>query len=326
MCRNDLLATIVGLLLIVFCVVNKGEAATVQLASAGETTNPHFSVAIEKGYYRQEGFEVERILMRPGVANLALLGGNVEFSSMGGAGFPPVLRGAPLKFIFIGLQRPVYSIYARQGIASVKELKGKKVGVANIGALSDVLVRDLLKKYGLEPDHDVPIVAAGNTPDRLVGVLTGVVDAAILVPPFTYTAAEQGLHEVATLVTEDLVALSGGVIVREAFLQSHRSLVEKFIRGTVKGHIYFRNNRAGTIPIYARSLKIDESTAAKMYDQYLVRAVTPDGTLSHELQKRAVELHARLIGIAKPPPPETFFDFSLVRKIRADLEGQGWKP
>ena len=43
-------------------------------------------------------------------------------------------------------------------------------------------------------------------------------------------------------------------------------LVEKLVRGAVKGHLYARNNRSGSIPILARSLKIKEDEATKIYD------------------------------------------------------------
>ena len=67
-------------------------------------------------------------------------------------------------------------------------------------------------------------------------------------------------------------------------LQSDPALVEKFVRGTVKGLRYARENKAGTIPILLRYMKLKEDLAGQYYDQ--VRPImTADGTVSVELQK-----------------------------------------
>jgi ABC-type nitrate/sulfonate/bicarbonate transport system substrate-binding protein len=54
-----------------------------------------FVVARERGYYRQEGLDVQFVVMPSGLGTQALLGGNVKFSTAGGAGLMPILRGAP---------------------------------------------------------------------------------------------------------------------------------------------------------------------------------------------------------------------------------------
>lgn len=59
-----------------------------------------FTVARERGYYRQEGLDAQLIVMPSALGSQALLGGNVKFSTAGGAGLLPILRGAPVRFMF----------------------------------------------------------------------------------------------------------------------------------------------------------------------------------------------------------------------------------
>ena len=74
-----------------------------------------------------------------------------------------------------------------------------------------------------------------------------------------------------------------------------------------------------------RNLKVDEKTAAKIYDLVLP-GLTPDGTLNPELQKRVLEFVFKVQGIKEPAMAEKIYDFAPVRKIRADLETRKWKP
>lgn len=133
-----------------------------------------FVIAKEKGYYREEGLDLDLIVMPAAVATQALIGGNVEFVGTGGAGLVPVLRGAPLQFLFITFYRPQYWLYAKPDIRSVEDLKGKRVGVSSIGSGPDSLLRDLLKKHGLEGGRDVTIMAIGAGTARFVALKAGV--------------------------------------------------------------------------------------------------------------------------------------------------------
>jgi hypothetical protein len=73
-------------------------------------------------------------------------------------------------------------------------------------------------------------------------------------------------------------------------------VVEKFTRGTIKGFLNSRANRTGTIALLARNLKVDEETAAKIYDLGK-SALTGDGTVNEATQKKALEFIAKVQGV-----------------------------
>ena len=54
--------------------------------------------------------------------------------------------------------------------------------------------------------------------------------------------------------------------------------------------------------------------------------LTPDGTISEELQKKSLEHILARVGLKEPPPLETIFDFTLARKVNDELQSKGWKP
>ena len=284
-----------------------------------------FSTSRDKGYYRDEGLDVELILMSAPIASRAFLSGDVEVATVGGAGLPPVLSGAPLRFIFTTYNRPMFWLFGKAKIRSVKELKGKRVGVSGIGSGPDSLLREALRRNALE-GRDVAILSLGVMPTIYSGLQSGVVDAAMLSPPFTFRAEEDGFRELIAFPKQDLVEMQGSILVKESFLQSDPATLEKFIRATYKGFLYIKQNRSGTIPILGRYLQVKEDLAAKAYEQVVRPAMTQDGTLNEEMQKKAVENVLKRLDLKEAPPLSRIFDFSIARKVVTDLRTKGWKP
>ena len=114
--------------------------------------------------------------------------------------------------------------------------------------------------------------------------------------------------------------------MRDALMQSDPVLLDKFVRATYKGFLYIRDNRAGAIPQVARYLQLSDGQAAKAYDQVVKPSMTQDGTLSQEMQAKAVEHVLKRLELKEAPPLAKIFDFSLARKISAELQAKGWKP
>ena len=283
-------------------------------------------VAQEKGYFREEDLDVELILMPASVANMALIGGNVDFISSGPSVIGAIARGAPLKFVFICFNRPMHWLYAKPEIKDVQGLKGKKIGVSAVGSSIHFLVQEILKRDGLDSTRNVTILGVGTTANRYAALQSGTIDATNLTPPFNFKAQESGLRELVAFVKQDyLVEPAGAIVVRENLFQSDPLLIEKFIRGTLKGLLYIRQNRVGTIPLLAHLMKIQEDMAAKIYDMVLP-GLTADGTIDPELQNKVLEFVFKVQGIKEPAVAEKIYDFASVRKIRADLDARKWKP
>jgi NitT/TauT family transport system substrate-binding protein len=284
-----------------------------------------FAIARERGYYRQEGLDAQLIVMPSALGTQALLGGNVRFSTAGGAGLLPILRGAPVRFMFTTFSRPMFWLYARSDIRSVENLKGKKVGVSSLGSGPDSLLREILKKYGLDGGRDVAIMAVGSGTARYFALQAGSVDAAMLSIPANLMAQEAGYRELVSFVDQEWIELQGTVNVTDQLLASDPMLVEKFIRATLKGFIHFRDLRSQTIAILARFLRTKEESAARIYD--LMRpSLTQDGVVSEETQRKSLEHIVDRAGLKEPPRLEKIFDYSVAVRVRNELRAKGWKP
>ena len=313
------LLTVVGL-------VAKAEARTVNVAVPTlSMVVIAFTAAKEKGYYQEEGLDVNLVVMRDTLGISALIGGNADFASMSGAGFTAILGGVPLRFVFSSFFRPMFWLYAKPEFQDIKALKGKRIGVTGLGSGPDNLLRETLKRNGLEGGRDATILALGLPSTVATALRAGTVDAGTISPPFNFMVKEAGFRELVSYLKEDFVELQGSILTHEKILQSDPALVEKFVRGTVKGLRYARENKAGTIPILLRYMKLKEDLAGQYYDQ--VRPImTADGTVSVELQKKYLDQALKVLAPKESPAVERIYNYSLTRKINAELDAAGWKP
>jgi ABC-type nitrate/sulfonate/bicarbonate transport system substrate-binding protein len=283
-----------------------------------------FYVGIEKGYYQQEGLDVELILMRAPVANLSLIGGNVNFSTVPAAALNAALRGAALRVVYSTFYRPMHWLYAKPQIRDVKDLKNKRIGVDGRGGAMEMLMREILEKNGIKDEKNTPLLALGVQSNRFTALESGVVDATILTFPLNFTAESTGFRQLASFLEQDeMVQLAGTLVLREPV--SDPSSVEKFLKGTMKGFLFARANRAETAAILGRRIKIKNDLALRIYD--LARpGMSPDGTVREDLQKKVLDQTVELVGLKQSPPTQKFFDFSMVKKVRAELEATKWAP
>jgi NitT/TauT family transport system substrate-binding protein len=318
--------------LVVCCLFLTGSSALaqelvkvpVQIPAITPAVSP-FALARDRGYYRQEGLDVQLVLIPSALGMQALLAGNIKFSTAGGAGTLPILRGAPVKFVFTTFSRPMFWLYAKSEIRSVESLKGKKVGVSGIGSGPDSLLREILKKHGLEGGRDVIILPVGSGTGRFFALQAGSVDAAMLSVPANLLAQDAGFRELVSFIDQEWVELQGTVNVTDQLLATDPVLVEKFLRATLKGFIHYRDLRAQSIVNLARFLKIKEDVTARIYD-IMRPSLTQDGIVSEEIQRKSLEHVVDRAGLKEPPRLEKIFDYSIAVKVRNELRAKGWKP
>lgn len=315
-----------SIFLIILTFFTTVEARPVRVAIPGFASLIPLTIAQEKGYYRQEGLQVELVLMGAVVGIQSLISGEVDFAGATVPGLNAALRGAPLRVVFATVYRPLFWLVGKRDLRDINALKGKRIGINALGGGDDFVLRDFLKKFGLQGGRDVTILSLGTAANRFAGLMSGSVDAALLQTPFNIRAEEAGFRELGDLTKENVVDLGGGMVTSEARIKSDPAVVQKFMRATVKGLIHARDDRSAADFVLARDLKVNASLAAKAYDQ-MRPSFTTYGAVSEQMQRAAVEFLLRLQGKAEPSQlaPERFFDFSFVHKAHAELQAQGWK-
>ncbi|MGH7888081.1 MAG: ABC transporter substrate-binding protein, partial [Candidatus Binatia bacterium] len=126
--------------------------------AARSTTSMPFFVAKERGFFREEGLDVELIVMQAIQTIQATLGNSTQFASATGSAVSAAVRGADIKVILAVTDRPSFDLIVQPSITSVQQLRGKKIGTGGVGSLAEILARRILIVNNVRPE-DVFILA-----------------------------------------------------------------------------------------------------------------------------------------------------------------------
>src|SRR5262249_58408359 len=98
------------------------------------------------------------------------------------------------EFQFIGAvgNRLDYLLVAHPSIKRPEDLKGKRIGVSQLGSSTDFIARVAARRIGLNPDKDIQIVGIGGQGDRWTALTTGQIQAAGVTSPFLLETRKQG--------------------------------------------------------------------------------------------------------------------------------------
>lgn len=277
-----------------------------------------YKFAIEKGFYREEGLDVRPIQagMLPGIQGL--VGGSFQFSQILGQGAGAILRGLPLKIVMVFDTRPLNWLFARKEIKSLQDLKGgKQIAVSSFGAALDQMTRDLLPKRGIDPQKDVVLRAIEPTPARLAALMSGAVDAAVVNQMDRIIAKKNGFNEL-LFYGDDLEFVTAGAVTTEKLLAQRPDLVQRFLRGTLKGFHWLKTNEKEVVARMIPLMKVSESEAVDVYRAWL-RVMSVDGTIPRSLQEKMIAFQRKSLKIEREVAPENVYDLSIVRSLNDEL-------
>jgi NitT/TauT family transport system substrate-binding protein len=313
-------------LIIFFAIASRASAAEnirVSYATLSAAYMDHIS-AMEKGYFRQEGLNIEVIRAPGGVATPGLMSGQFHFSSSASSSLSAAVRGGPVKIVYTNLSRPSYSLVSiKPDVTSAKDLVGKKIAVNSFGDTGHLSTILYLKKMGVNPSS-VLFITVGRNEVRFPALLSGAIDAAPLVPRDMVVLTQQK-HTVLADLGKEVQLVWNGVSVSNKLLAENPQLVERFLRGLAKGREFARRYRDETIALIS---KRDPSPVEAIKVDYEVTkgSMTEDGSLPDEVLREEVATRAELTKVANPPNPSALFDYSITRKNYTQLKATGWQP
>ena len=271
----------------------------------------------EKGFYQEEGLELLPIQagMLPGIQGL--IGGNFDFSQILGQGAGAILRGLPLKIIMVFDTRPLNWLYASKNIKTLQDLKGgKQLAVSSFGAALDQMTREILLKHGIDPQRDVVLRAVEPTPNRLAALMTGAVDATVLNQMDRLIAKKNGFHEL-LFYGDDLEFVTAGAVATEKMLSQRPDFVHRFLRGTLRGFLWFKSSEKEVISRMAKAMKVRESEATEVY-KAAQQVASADGTIPRSLQERMIVFQKKALKVEREVLPENVYDFSILRSLKGE--------
>jgi len=277
-------------------------------------TEMQFRIAQMKGFYREEGLDLETVLIRGSVGMQALIGGSVDYASAAGSIIAAGVRGAPVRLVLIVNAKPQFDLVGQPDLKSVAQLKGKVVGISSRGGAVDLLTQLILTKHGLTPNKDVTSIVIGTPEELATALRTGLIAACLLSSPRQLILYREGFSRLA--YSGDYLATypSGGVGATEEKIKNNPAEVLAFVKASLKGLQHYSQHRPESIDIISKYLGVKDPTlAGEVYDLHLSRL----GGLSYlddAWMRGAIDFTKKSLAVTKEIPPSQVFDFSFVEK------------
>lgn len=216
--------------------------------------------------FDRNGLAVEIIQARSQAANAALMSGDINYvAGVGPNSVVATLRGMPTRAVWFASNKSIYSLMSKPDIATLKDLRSKKIGVSGLGGTAEVSL-----KIALEAVHENPknfaFIGLGGT-QLLQALAAGTVDAVQLNPPYIYFAKKNGFKElldVGSLVEMPL----GGLTTMVATIRNKPDEVKRVIRSIQQAKDLMLQQKARSVELIANFLKVDRESAEDTFNLY----------------------------------------------------------
>ena len=279
------------------------------------------AVAYKRGFLKEEGIDAEIIRMNANVSITATATGDIDYTMIFGSVIRGALRGLPIKVVASFLDSSTHMLIARPEFKSVKELKGKTLGVSSFGATADVAARMMLKYSGVEPEKEMKIISLGSDRARFTALKEGIVDVAVISPPADLEGKKLGFTVLAKayeLFKFPFVGL--GTSVKK--INERPDEVKRVLKALIKANRYIRTNREGSVQVLMDWGRTDKENASASYDSS-VKVFNQDGAIPDDGLRLVVEQAKESIKLTRDVMPGEVADTSILRQAQKELGIQG---
>ncbi len=282
-------------------------------------------IADKLGFFAQNGLKPDLIVTGSSAANAQqLTAGSIDFGEVSTTQLiEAVIGGAPIVSVINRTNNAPYAIIGKKGLTSIAQLRGKTIIVGGPNDITLVFMNTVLAAYNLKPD-DITYTFAGGTGERFAALLSGTVDAAILLPPFSFRAEDAGYPLLDSVEKYYKSFPFDTFSVRTEWGKANADVVVAYVRTILQSlaWLYDPANKAKAIAVLADATNVSPADAAKTYDFFVTGVKFYNRTGIMTTAELDVVIDALIkTGQIKPPAPAAtrFFDNAYVEKATASL-------
>ena len=271
----------------------------------------------ESGLLEKYGFETEMIYVQ-GVQLIQVhVAGQLDFSTVSGLVFLQAsVEGSDLILLASSNDSQPMKLMVHSGITGPKDLKGKTVAVTRFGSLTDLLLRPVLKNWGLEPQKDVKLLQIGRVPDMVTAIAQKKVDGGVISFPNSLQAEKLGIKTLLDFADSGLDIPSTTIVASRKYSNSHREVVLRFLKAYVEGTRRLLTDRELGIRALKRYGGVDDrELLATTYDLFTSRYTKKVPKINPKAVETALNLLAEGNPKAKGRKAEEFMDTSFMDEL-----------
>jgi NitT/TauT family transport system substrate-binding protein len=226
-------------------------------------------MAKELGLFEKRGLDVTLDLIDGGAPSAAaLVAGQTQIGQFGGTeAMSGVAAGSDMLVVALFVPVSPWQLLAKADYKGPSDLRGKVVGVASVGGSAAVAASIALQKLGLDPQKDVQIQSFGSVANLTKGMLGGAAYAGPGHPPDTVQLLAGGFKVIYDLASEKLPATDNCTIVLRSWADKNPQAVQAYVDAEIEAIGIAKKDKAKTIPILAKLLKLDTTKDAAALEQ-----------------------------------------------------------
>jgi NitT/TauT family transport system substrate-binding protein len=284
---------------------------------------PNLTVAVaqKKGFFQDENLDAEIIRMNPNVAITALATGDIDYCQLFGAVVGGAIAGLPLRIVAGFLNNWPMTLIAQPEYTSLRELKGKTLGISSFGATPDIGARMMLKQAGLDPEKDIKVLALGSDAARLTALKQRVVDVVVISPPADSQMEKQG-YKILARAYELFSFPYLGLGTHTRKIKDKPEEIRRAIKATIRANRFIRENREEAVRILVDWGKVERDYAYASYDA-LRNLFNADGGVPEEGLKLVIDQARHNAKVTREVTMAEVVDLRFLREAQAELGVKG---
>jgi len=275
----------------------------------------HLYTALENRLFDPYGFKLEHVFIRGSSASLAaLMADEIQFLYCAAdATIPAMIAGADAKLIVAPLLKLPYVLVTRKEIHRVEELKGKSLGVARSGDLSDRLSRLLVKKLNI-PDVTMRPIGGSQT-ERYQAMTANIVQGVVITPPLDVRAKNDGYNVVYRLIDLDIPFIYSSLHASSQTIREKPQTVQRMVAGFASAVNFTELNPGKAKAAISKMMHIkDEEALQVAYNVYTKDIVDRHMVVPPAAVAESVE-QQRSLGTPIKKRAEDLYDNSFVLQL-----------
>jgi NitT/TauT family transport system substrate-binding protein len=234
--------------------------------------------AKDEGFFKRFGLDPDLILIEGGTRGAqALISGDLPIMALSGQ---PVIsaraRGSDLVLVGGMINKMNYILASTAAIRKPEDLKGKRIGIAQIGTASYHAILLAFKHWGLDLRRDrVTLLQVGNQGARVASLQTGGSDAIIVNPGLGGTLTARGFNVLADFTELPIPYPQQALGVRERTLKSEPEFIEQVLKSVAAGNafVWEPRNKERVKKVLARYLRLANIESAEEHYQAALKVM-----------------------------------------------------
>jgi ABC-type nitrate/sulfonate/bicarbonate transport system substrate-binding protein len=208
-------------------------------------------LAKEGGYYQKYGLNAKLAFAVHPAGIAMLVSGEAQMTNYPmDQAMQAAMRDGSLVIMGSPLNRALFAMMTRKDINSLRDLKGKKIGVSQIGDPPYSFAAGILGKAGLGP-RDVEWVPLGTDGNgRVAALVAGRIDATMVPPPAYFKLEPQGFKEIANLADNADLYAPLAYVFKKSEIAANPKLPELMIKAQAEAIKRYYDDKALAMKAY----------------------------------------------------------------------------